>query len=370
MTTRKRSGRGTVYLLVLMSSVIVTLIGLMGFRMLRAQAAIAQSDADRDEALMIAESAVQWGVHIVTLKDDWRDSITSGVPIRTGAFGQGTMSVTITDKDDGDLSDDEAEEFVISGTGVVGDARQTLEVTVATVGGPHPSLEKSITVGDRLALDTGASLTIESGGTARRLTTYSGMSFSSSKVAIEDPVDLPDPMLITEWMAKGTLIDSSMHTGSYNGQTFSDVSAPSKVPVDPNGIYTIDAGGKGLILSNCTVQGTLIVTNLGLNTVHFHQSKLVFGDHGGPTLLVDGDLILDTGWGVGVHQGLIYANGDIRISADFMMVGAMFSTDDVWIDPVFVSINDHPGATSGPPDGFTQAEGYEVVAGSWERVVN
>ncbi len=370
MTTKNRSGRGTVYLLVLMSSVIVTLIGLMGFRMLRAQAAIAQSDTDRDEALVIAESAVQWGVHIVSLKGDWRDSIASGVPIRTGAFGNGTMSVTITDKDDGDIADDDTEEFVISGTGVVGDATQTLEVTVSTTGGPHPSLEKSITVGDRFALDTGASVTIENGGTAKRLTTYSGMSFSSSKVSIEDPVDLPDPSLLGTWIDKGTLIDSSSHLGYFSNVTFSKASAPSKVAVDPDGIYVIDAGGKDFYLKDCTVQGTLIVTNLGTNSLIVDGSKFAFGDHGGPTLLVDGNVELATGWGVGVHQGLIYANGDIYISDNFMLVGAMFATDDVWIDPVTVTINDHPSATAGPPDGFTQTSGYEIVAGSWDRVVN
>lgn len=369
MTSQKHSKRGTIYLLVLISSVIVTLIGLMGFRMLRAQAAIAQSDTERDEALVIAESAVQWGVHVVTLKGDWRDGIASGVPIRTGPFGRGTMSVTITDKDDGDLADDDTEEFVISGTGVVGDASQTLEVTVTSASGPHPSLEDSITVGGRLAVDPYV-LSLESGGTARSETTTSGGTLSPSVARIEDPVDLPDPTLLTTWMAKGTFIDSSMHSGSYVSETFSKTVAPSKVTVDPNGIYVIDAGGREFTLSDCSVQGTLIVTNLGIDSVILDRSKLAFGDHGGPTLLVNGNLELSTGWGVGVHQGLIYANGNIYISDNFMMVGSMFATGNVFIRAGNVSINDHPSATSGPPDGFTQNEGYQVVAGSWDRVVN
>lgn len=370
MTSKNKSGRGTVYLLVLMSSVIVTLIGLMGFRMLRAQAAIAQSDTDRDEALVIAESAVQWGVHIVTLKGDWRDGVASGVRIRTGAFGNGTMSVTITDKDDGDLADDSTEEFVISGTGVVGDATQTLEVTMSTSGGPHPALEESITVGDVFAVDSAASVTLENGGTASRLAGYTDLSSISGTINIEKPVDLPGVALLDTWIGKGTLIDSTSHKGSFFNDTFSNSRAPSKVAVDPNGIYVIDAGGKDFYLKDCTVQGTIIVTNLGKNSLFVDGTKFAFGDHGGPTLLVDGNVELATGWDIGVHQGLIYANGDIQISDNFMLVGAMFATGSVWIDPIFVSINAHPSATAGPPDGFTQPSGYEIVPGSWDRVVN
>lgn len=369
MTAKNRSGRGTVYLLVLMSSVIVTLIGLMGFRMLRAQAAIAQSDTEREEALVIAESAVQWGVHIVTLKGDWRDDVSSGVPIRTGAFGQGSMTVTITDKDDGDLADDITDEFVIAGTGVVGDAQQTLEVTMRRSDGAHPALEKSITLGGTLEVDAHV-LTLQSGGTASNQTTTKGGLLIPSVVDIEDPVDLPDASLIDTWAAMGTVIDKDSHTGSFSGETFSKTTAPAGIPVDPNGIYVIDANNSDLTFTNCTIQGTLIVCKVGVNTFRLDGSKLSFGDHGGPTLIVDGNVDLATGWGVGVHQGLIYVDGDISITDDFMLVGSMFATGDIGITASFMTINDHPSATSGPPVGYTENTGYEVVTGSWDRVVN
>ncbi|GAB5495151.1 MAG: hypothetical protein Phyf2KO_02310 [Phycisphaerales bacterium] len=368
---RTRTERGTIYLLVLVSSVIVTLIGLMGFRMIRAQAAIAQSDTQRDEAVVIAESAVQWGIHIVTLKDDWRDDITSGVPIRTGPFGQGTMSVMITDVDDGDLADDTTDPFTIRGTGIVGDSTQMLELVVQPpVAEVHPALTRSLTVWWEVDNVKSSYFTLEDGGLARNVTGSTDAVFS--EIETTHPVPIPDASVIDTWAALGTVVPRSVHGEKLTGITLSTTSAPPGITPDPNGIYVIDCEKKQFEIESCTVEGTLVVINTRGSGIVSTDTRYNFGPNGGPTLLVDGNVefsgaVMDTG----VHQGLIYVNGDLNMASDTMFVGTIMVYGDLKVDSYMFSVSAHPSATDGPPTGFgTEGSNYAIDPGSWSRVVN
>ncbi|MFI4873190.1 MAG: hypothetical protein ACIARQ_15355 [Phycisphaerales bacterium JB061] len=365
------SRRGTIYVFVLVSSMIVTMIGLMGYKMMQSQNAIARADAERDEAAVLAESAVHWGIHLVSLKEDWRDAITSGTPIRTMNLGNGQFSATITDPD-GDLGDDTTEGFTITGTGTVGTATQTFEVTIDPGStDPHPSLNESLTVGGTLLVDQYV-MSLEEGGTALDHYTTGGGQHRPALVEESNPVDLPDPSLIETWAGAGTVITRSDHGGRIESLSFSSSTAPYGLKPDNNGIYVIDAGGQNLGLNEVRVAGTLVITNLGSSRLTFTNSKLSFGDHGGPTLIVDGDMRYRSDFSTVTHQGLIYVNGDLLMEGSMVHVGQIFVTGDMTVDPsvFFVTINEHPSATSGPPRGFTETEGYSIVPGSWRRIVN
>jgi hypothetical protein len=364
--------RGTIYIFALVTSMIVTMIGLMGFKMIRAQAAVARADSQRDEAAVLAESAIHWGIHLVTLKEAWREAITSGVPIRTMNLGDGQLTTTITDAD-GDLNDGNADSFVITGTGTVGSATQTLEVTISygTLLA-HPALEKSITVGGNLVVDKGI-MTLESGGTAVDQSTTDGQKHVPKNVVDEeDPVDIPDPVLIDNWAAIGTLVPRSLHGGEIASQTFSDVLAPYGLTPDPAGVYVIDAENQNISIRESQSVGTLVVINLGLNKLTFETSKLSYGANGGPSLIVDGDLryVSNVMWMM--QQGLIYVDGNVELDGDMVLVGKLLATGNVVVDSLvgFVTMNDHPSLVLGPPLGFTDSSGCEIVPGSWKRVVN
>ncbi|HBU41500.1 MAG TPA: hypothetical protein DEB57_01250 [Microbacterium sp.] len=184
--------RGTIYILVLMTSIIITLIGILGFRMVESQARVARIDAQRDNAAALAESAVQWGIHYVMLADDWRDSVNSSETIRTMTVGDGQISVLLFDPD-GDLADEETDAVTIVGTGTIGDASQSYAVTLQPgTDGSHPSLEKSITAGGMLTVNPNV-LWLESGGTAQDQQRRDGRNHSTPVVDEQDPVDLPNP---------------------------------------------------------------------------------------------------------------------------------------------------------------------------------
>lgn len=362
--------RGAIYVLVLISSLIVTLIGILAHRMVLSQARVARLHAQQDRAAALAESAVQWGIHYVTLKDDWRSVLTSGDIVRTMTLGDGQISITVTDEGDGDLADSDSDAFTITGTGTIGDAVQTYKVTLAILtGGAHPALDESLTVGGTLSVDK-YTLNLESGGTAKKLQQRNGSGYYPPIVSTENPVDYPDPTLISTWAAMGTLIPRSVHNGNITDTTFSKTQAPFSVTPDSNGIYVIDAEGGNVRLNNVRSTGTLVVINLGSAELDIVSSRFSFGDHGGPTLIADGLADFRTGWFVGVSQGLIYIDGDAEFNQEFMLVGSMMVTGDVTINTSYVSINDHPSAVAGPPEGFEEIVGLRVVQGSWERIVN
>ncbi len=362
--------RGAIYVLVLVVSIIVTLIGILAQRMVQSQARVARIHAQRDKAAALAESAVQWGIHLVSLNDAWRVSLTSGSQIRTMNLGEGQISVTITDKVDGDLADSETDEFTITGTGTIGDAVQTYSVSLEIpVGAAHPSLDKSLTAGGRLEVDPGT-LTLESGGTARSQYNRLGLPYVIPTVTISNPVDLPNPALIDIWVQKGTVIPAALHKNKIESATFSSTAAPYGITPNPDGIYVIDGGAKHVEMRYCQIQGTLIVKNLGGKVLDLEACRFSFGANGGPTLIVDGDASFDTGFAAGVSQGLMYVNGFVEFVREYMMVGTMIATGNVTVKTTYVSINDHPSATAGPPEGFNVPESLRVKAGSWQRNVN
>ena len=362
------SRRGTIYILVLMTAVIVTLIGILGFRMVESQARVARIDAQRDNAATLAESAVQWGIHYVMLADDWRDSVSSGANIRTMTLGDGQISVLLFDPD-GDLADDDTDAVTIVGTGTMGDATQSYAVTLEPgTDGPHPSLDKSITVGGLLIADKNT-LWLESGGTAQDQEQQNGTPISPPVVDEEDPVDVPDPALIALWAVRGTLVSRSNHGGAISGETFSASVAPYGLTPNANGIYVIDAEDHNLTLTNCRITGTIVVVNLNNNELRIQTSQLKMGSGGGPSLIADGNTRLELGALAGTSTGIFYVDGDVRIDSFLSLTGLLIATGDMDVNTSSVIISDSAAAVAGPPEGFNDVTPLRVVEGSWIRVV-
>lgn len=363
--------RGTIYVLVLMTSVIVTLIGIIAHRMVQSQARVARIDAQRDEAAALAESAVQWGVHYVTLKSDWRTATSSGDVVRTMPLGEGQISIVIADAD-GDLDDRETEEFTITGTGRIGDAVQTYAVDLAFgTGAAHPALDNSVTVGGTLYVNQNV-LWTGSRAVARAVRRQDGSAYVlgiGSPATVANPVDLPHNSLIDIWADKGTLITRAMHGGTISGATLSSVAAPFGITPDPDGIYTIDANGSGLLIAGSIIDGTVIIRNLGGNDVRIAGTRITLGDHGGPTLIVDGSADLELGAG-GMNEGIVYIKGDARIDDFMSLIGTVMVTGDLRINTASVIISDPATPDPVPAEGFTELEGLAIVPGSWRRIVD
>lgn len=370
ISTTPTNRRGTIYILVLMTSIIITLIGILGYRMVQGQARVARIDAQRDNAIALAESAVQWGIHYVTLSDDWRKVAKSGQVIRTMDLGDGQISVILFDPD-GDLDNDDADGIAIVGTGTIGDASQMLSCVLKPgAAAPHPALARSLTVGDRLVVDPNV-LWLESGGMAREQRRQNGSYYFLFKQVDEaDPVPVPDKSLIDLWASKGTRIPYALHGGSIRGETFSNSTAPYGVTPDPDGIYVIDANYRDLVFDTIQSTGTIIVINLEFDDrLWVSDSRFRMGEHGGPSFIADGDTILELGAIVGDSTGIIYCDGDMQINGYMGLGGTLIVTKDLYIDSPLLNIYDDPAAVDGPPEGFGDMSLMGVVEGGWIRVV-
>ncbi|HED54094.1 MAG TPA: hypothetical protein ENJ00_07820 [Phycisphaerales bacterium] len=363
--------RGTIYILVLMVSVITTVIGLVGFRLLENQTRMSQNETERDEAMVLAESAVQIGVDAIMSTPSWRNiyQAVGGDVVTNKRMGRGSMSTTLVD-DDGDLSDDPSDSVTIVGSGSFGGSTQQLQITLDMVTSPHPALNESIRLGGKLLADDGT-MTLENGGTASDQSQRDGRPMTTPLVQIASPVDLPDASLVNTWAALGTPIPPGTNVTNIVGERFDSSNAPFGVAPDPNGIYIIDAGNGNVSLKNCQIRGTLIFINVkDRKQVEIgNDTKLEYGSSGGPTIIVDGDLLLNTGWSIGVQQGLIYCTGDLEIRDNFMLTGLIIAGGDVDVNSPFVSINANPSAVAGPPEGFTTDVGLRMRDASWQRVV-
>ena len=130
---RFRNG-AALYVLVLTTTLIVSLLGLAGIAIVRIERMQAGGVDDLLRARANARSAVELALRVVANDPNWRTTYASGVettPQTLGANGRGTVSWTITDSD-GNLIDLDANLY-IHGIGRVGDAVQVSSLQVEAV---------------------------------------------------------------------------------------------------------------------------------------------------------------------------------------------------------------------------------------------
>lgn len=130
--------RGTaLYIAVLSTTLIVSLLGLAGMAIVRIERRQATSVNDRLIARTNARSAVEVALQIISQDADWRTTYTNGVETAQRALGPdsaGTVSYILADSD-GSLSDADTE-LTLKGVGRAGDAVQVSSVRVTPSVGP------------------------------------------------------------------------------------------------------------------------------------------------------------------------------------------------------------------------------------------
>ncbi len=131
-TTRRR---GSTYILVLSISMIVMVIGLSALTEVRVQRRTTQRTADAAEAALYAQSAIEYGFSELNDKPGtWRSVMASGSVLTNADFGAGTISLTITDPNDGQLDNDLSQSAIFHATGMKGDAVHIICVEFEPVG--------------------------------------------------------------------------------------------------------------------------------------------------------------------------------------------------------------------------------------------
>ncbi len=124
--------RGSAYLLILMVSMIITLIGLSALQISRIQLRISGTTSETSEAGVLAISGVDLGLYTITDDPAWRNTYTNNVWATKGTLGGGTISFKIVDESDGSLDSGPAGPVRLYGRGIVDQTVQMCSVIVET----------------------------------------------------------------------------------------------------------------------------------------------------------------------------------------------------------------------------------------------
>lgn len=144
-TAYRHRPRGSVYLIVLSVSVLVTVIGIASLFAVRVQRRSAEIARDCGEARLYAQSAVELGLLYVQ-DPNWRNTYLDGtwhdMPI-----GAGHCFIVGTDPNDGILNNGDNDPLVLAGLGIAGLASQRMQVRLEAEA-DFATIEKRVAAGN------------------------------------------------------------------------------------------------------------------------------------------------------------------------------------------------------------------------------
>ncbi len=407
--------RGSAYLVVLAVSLIVATMGLGALLAIRAQARTANALSDAAEARQYALAAIELGRLAIGKDPNWRTNRTCGVWISQQAIGSGTCSLEVNDPVDGNLANRPHDPVIFKATGIKGQARQMIEVTLSAKPDPLPALKYALHAGGQLHIKLGRQLatntaTVSTNGSLRNEGTIAASveAGSASQIGVVSGTltlgapskAFPDRSVVDLYANLGTLIAP--------GNTIEKlVLSPARNPwgaTNADGVYVIRAN-QNLTIRHMRIYGTLVVIGNG-NTVTVDNQVLlqpVRSDY--PALIVDGDVvfqysslltplselltlvnfnppetpydgesdadILDTY--PSEIQGLVHVTGKVELKQTALVRGLLLcestlSTDAVACEDSQVVYN--PSLFAFPPQGYTTAVKMIPQSGSWKQTVD
>lgn len=407
--------RGSAYLVVLAVSLIVATMGLGALLAIRAQARTANALADAAEARQYALAAIELGRLAIGKDPNWRTNRTCGVWISQQAIGSGTCTLEVTDPVDGNLANRPHDPVIFKATGIKGQARQMIEVTLSAKPDPLPALKYALHTGGQLHIKAGEQLatntaTVSTNGSLRNDGTIAASveAGSASQVGIVSgtvtlgapPKAFPDRSVVDLYANLGTLIAPG---NTMERQVLSPGQNPWG-PTDPDGVYVVRAN-QNLTIRNMRIYGTLVVIGNG-NTVTVDNQVLlqpVRSDY--PALIVDGNAVFQySSLGTPLSealtlvnfnppetpydgesdldmldvypseiQGLVHVTGTLQINNTALVRGLILCESTASADAVVCEDSQivyNPSLYANPPQGYTTAVKMIPQSGSWKQSVD
>ncbi len=413
---RATSRRGSTYVTVMITAMIVTVIGLGSLFVVRAHSRTLELQADAAEARQYAHSAVEVGQWYMQSNSSWRTARPHGVWTADVELGSGTYTLEVLDPEDSDLANWAGDAVVIKGTGRRGLARQMIQVTMDPAPEPLDLLRAAIHTAGQINVQGGQTLqvggalvstnttllnsgTIE--GDVEAAAAVSLGVITGSVTLLAPAKDMPGATVFSQYAARGTAISP--------GDTIENiVISPDLNPWgegNKHGIYVITSSSD-VTIRNCRVLGTLVIRVDAGRKVRIEDTVLLeTANPDYPALIVQGDLELDFDGGaeallesdVGVNLnpagapyegetdsdiddkypseivGLVHATGRIWLTSNGRVRGAIIAESNDAVAAVDVSGNFEIvyDATlyTNPPIGYGTSA-MAVRPGTWVRIVD
>ena len=415
--------RGTLYVGVMTTAMIVALVGLSGLSVAHLGVRSAQNTRNTENAALLARAAVEEGVRQIRSTPAWRTTYANNTeyPTIPLALNGGTITWRFVDLD-GNLNNNPADGVRIYGIGRAGGATFVENVLLQPTDAGLTSLEASLHCNGDITLNSFCDLTTNQfvssngsisasaipsaiAGSAQAVSSIAG-NVTLTKTTGIVPRQMPGNTVFDYYLANGTWIDiASIPLTSGTHQLFKKVLAPSVNLFGPSGnaegIYVIDCQGQNLIIENTRVMGTLVIINPGTTcriqgsnhwspvspnypalmvrgNVQFQMSQLDlnetllatnFNPTGAPYNGTFDSDITDTY--PSKIKGLVYVSGQLRVPTavgneplfDGSVVCTTFQADSLGD----VTFSYRPTHIHYPPPGFAAGSTMQVVPGTWTR---
>jgi len=214
--------RGSVYIAVLGTSLIVSLLALSAIGMQRTQRRAYHGSFDVVEARQYAQAALRMALLRMESDPDWRYNLPNGAWSADVPIGTGSYSIEATDPSDNDLRDAANEPVVLTGTGKKGQAVQKVSITLSPESRPLSSLKSTLHADGTITFtsatvqnsgvissnQTIAATASSIAGTVEAVGPISGSSYSGTRTTPADKRDMPDPAKVFDYYkARGTWLN-------------------------------------------------------------------------------------------------------------------------------------------------------------------
>ncbi len=410
MKSKKQFRRGSVYIVVLGSALAVAVIGLSALAVVRINRRSARDTAGLQQARFYAQSAIEMGLFHINADPSWRTTYPNGVWALDQPIGTGTYTLEGIDPNDADLTNPPTDPLVLTGTGVEGDARYKIEVTLTAESPPLSCLEVSAHANTNISITGGtvtgdqiisANKNVTSSGTVNcdveAVKQINGSGYTGTTTTGIDPRTVPDPVSVFDYyIANGTAI--AVPGLLIDNQLISPASNPFGASTNSQGIYVIDCQGLDITIANSRIVGTLVLLDPGAASaikpeIHWEPAVANY-----PALLVRGSFSVNAGQGglsesnglnfnppgtpylgvadndtidsyPSVINGLVYVSVDLAATKNatfngVVVVGATLSTSAT------LNLTYDSQFWANPPPGFKEPLHMVISDGSWRRIVN
>lgn len=405
---------GSVYVLVLGISLIVSVIGVSAVALARLSLRSTAGSQDATEAALLARSATELAIARVNVDPQWRTNHYSGVETPQVQFGRGTISYKLIDEEDGNLADSPGDPVRVMGIGRVGRAAQAYSVLLAGTA-PLEALGTCIHSSGQLHIKSGKELTVADAPASTNANfrndgvlyggidaaTQSGGGSVTGEVTIPAPAKaLPATTVFGQYVARATAIT---YAGNFDRHVLTPTLNEYGGGLDPEGIYYVNTKSQDLTIKNSRIHGTLVldatgkkVTVDGCVLLHNYRPER-------PVLIVKGDLELiydSTSSGETVFldeascghnfnppgaaydgqadddladrypseiRGLVHCTGNVTFKDTARVRGVILCEGAVTVDG-YASVIHDPLIPRYPPPGYATCGGdMAIIPGSWRR---
>jgi hypothetical protein len=409
---RARARRGGIYFAVVGVAMLVALIGLSAMAAVRVQRLAVDGATDTIKARELARSAVEIGATYVANDSNWRTNRAAGV-WASRSLGDGVMTIEGLDTLDASFTNRTTDPLTIRGTGLRGNARQMLEVTLTASGPPIDALTMAVHTAGQFHVRSGRSLTVSgapasTNGSLRNDGTINGDVECGTFTAIgtingsftfaAPSKAMPAASVITMYQNIATPMSAP---SVLSGQLVSPASNPWGA-TNADGVYVITSASD-ITIRNCRIVGTLVVICPGKKVTIDGPVNIKPARRDYPALVVNGSidfatdssqLLYESVPGLNMNPtgvpyegstngttadsypneiaGLVHAKEQVDFRSSFRIRGALIAeasgTEAIDIDAAPEIVYD-PTLQTTPIMGYMKSVTMTVVPTSWKQIV-